>query len=98
MADIKSIRANNLVDHLRRAISDGTAGPSDVPLLVKQISKAVRGDANRLADKGTDMFSSFRDSLRHCRPTDWEKPLRNSSACAWATSKPSICSRDKRRH
>lgn len=37
MADIESIRANNLVDHLRRAISDGTSGLCDVPLLVRQI-------------------------------------------------------------
>jgi len=62
VADFKSIQANNLVDHLRRAISDGTAGLADVPLLVKQIIESGAWRTRTVAQtKEVVCFSSFRE-------------------------------------
>jgi hypothetical protein len=77
MADIESIRASNLVDHLRRAISDGTAGLSDVPLLVKQIieSGAWR---TRIVSQTKELvyFSSFREFAEALPPDGLGKTIR----------------------
>lgn len=77
MADFKSIQANNLVDHLRRAISDGTAGLSDVPLLVKQIIESGAWRTRTVAQtKEVVCFSSFREFAEALPPDGLGKTIR----------------------
>lgn len=77
MADIKSIRANNLVDHLRRAISDGTAGLSDVPLLVKQIIESGAWRTRTVSQtKELVYFSSFREFAEALPPDGLGRTLK----------------------
>ena len=77
MADFKSIQANNLVDHLRRAISDGTAGLSDVPLLVKQIIESGAWRTRTVAQtKEVVCFSSFREFAEALPPDGLGKTIK----------------------
>ena len=77
MADIESIRANNLVDHLRRAISDGTAGLSDVPLLVKQIIESGAWRTRTVSQtKELVYFSSFREFAEVLPPDGLGKTMK----------------------
>lgn len=77
MADIESIRANNLVDHLRRAISNGTAGLSDVPLLVKQIIESGAWRTRTVSQtKELVFFSSFREFAEALPPDGLGKTIK----------------------
>lgn len=77
MADIESIRANNLVDHLRRAISDGTSGLSDVPLLVKQIIESGAWRTRTVSQtKELVFFSSFREFAEALVPDGLGKTIK----------------------
>lgn len=77
MADIESIRANNLVDHLRRAIGDGMSGLTDVPLLVKQIIESGAWRTRTVSQtKELVCFSSFREFAEALPPDGLGKTIK----------------------